>query len=152
MALGPPFVDVHVGSFASFYHIGALHPTGGHSDQREGKYVPILLHFSGQGILDYRRARCCLLYDAGKCRSGTVFWKLHRQKVMTAGWGDVRSETGAWNHLHCSANNQPCSSLVGSSSWGCTDTATNYQEPRGRRYSLTQHPPISAGLRPLPTV
>ena len=151
LPLGPPFVGIHIGLFYPFNRIGAPHPAGEHAVQREGKDVPIFLCCAGRGILDYGRATCGLLCDAGRGRSGTIYWKIHRKRVLLAGRGEVRSETGAQDHLCCSDGNHPCLSLVGSSTLGCADTATNYPVPQGRHRSLTQRPPLFDGLRPLLT-
>ena len=70
---------------------------------------------------------------------------------MNSGQGDVRSDTGARDHLSCLAENQACSILVGSSARGCAETATYYLVPRGSRRSLMQQPLISSGIRLLPT-
>ena len=111
----PPFVGVRFGFSSPFNCLVAPHPAGEHVGQREGKDVPVLLRCSSRGIFDSRRGRFSLLHDAVWCWLGTSFRKIHRQKVLPAGWGDVSSMIGARNHLCCLADNQPYSSLVGPS-------------------------------------
>ena len=135
-----PFVGVCVRFSAPFYRLGAPSPEGEHAGQREGNDVPVLLHCAGRGILGSGRAKCGLLPEYGRDGSGTSRWRLQLQRVLPAGQGDVRSENGTWYHLCCSTKNNPCSSLVGSSTWGCADMATNYLVPQGRHHYLTQRP------------
>ena len=99
--LGHTFVGVRVGLFSPFDCIGAPHPAGEHAVQREGKDILVSLCCAGWEILDSRRANCGFMRDAGKGGSGTICWKLHRWRVMTAGQGDVHLETSARYHLYC---------------------------------------------------
>ena len=145
------FVGVIVGFFAPFDCLGEPHPDGEHASQREGKYVMVSLRCASWGILDFGRAKCGLLCDAGRDGLGTSFWKLHPRRVLLSGRGDVRSETGAWEHLCCLNDNQPYLSLAGSSDQGCAEIATNYLVPQGHHCSPTQRPPLYSGLQPLPT-
>ena len=149
--LVPPSVGVCVRFSSPFYRLRVPCPSGEHSGQREGKDVPVLLRCAGRGILGSRRAKCGLLREAGRDGPGTSLWRLHRWRVLPACQGDVHSETGTRDHLCRLADNQPCSILVVSSAWGCTDMATNYPVPQGCRSSLTQRPPLYAGLQPLLT-
>ena len=150
--LRPPFVAVHVRLSALFYHLGAPHPADEHADQRKGKdVVPVPLCCTGQGILDSGLARCGLLCDSGRGGLGTSLWRIYRQRVLPAVQGNVHSETGAWNHLCCLADNQLFSILVGSSDRGCTESATDYPVPRGHRLSLMIWYPLSSGIQTFPT-
>ena len=138
--LGLSFLGVSVGFFAPFNRLRAPRPSSEHADQREMKDVQVFLLCSSRGILDSGWAKCSLLCDVGRDRSRTIRWKLHRRSVLLSCQGDVRSVTGARYHLCCLANNQPLSSLIGSSSQECAETSTNYPVPRVRRRYLTRQP------------
>ena len=114
----PPFEGVHVGFLSPFDCHGALKPSGEHAVQRKGKDGLVSLCCAGLGIHDSRRTRCGLLCDNGRSGSGNSFWKLHQGRFLPAGRGDALSETGVQDHMCCLANNQPCSSLIGSSACG----------------------------------
>ena len=150
LPLGLPFVGVRVGFFAPFYCIGAPLLAGEHAVQREGKDVSVSLRCAGRGILESRQAKCGLLRDIGRGGLGNCRCRIHRRRVLSSCRGDVSSKTGARDHLCRSADNQPCLSLIGLSTWGCAETATDDLVSGGRCHSMTRWPLLSAGLRPLP--
>ena len=56
-------------------------------------------HSCWRMVLDSGRAKCSLLRDSGRGGSRTSSLKIHRRRVLPDGWIDVRSDTGARDHL-----------------------------------------------------